>query len=104
MFSNSPFHIKLINTKLLIILAINLLLICLALMVIYNVHYARQLNIKLEYLNLSQQNQAIEYSKLLLEKSTLLSSQRVERIASEQLDLVPINPNLTIMLGVVDAN
>jgi hypothetical protein len=45
-----------------------------------NAIFYSNVNLKLEYLNLSQQNQAIEYSKLLLEKSTILRTRLTIRI------------------------
>jgi cell division protein FtsL len=77
-------------------LGIFFLMICLllsAMAVIVSKHLDRTLHIRLQQLQKNRDDLHIEWSRLLLEQSTLGSDPRVEKIAREQLGMTVPAPN-----------
>lgn len=64
-----------------------LLVMSSAIAVVYTKHINRSLHIQLQQLQKTRDNLHIEWSKLLLEQGTLGSDLRVEKIASDELNM-----------------
>lgn len=69
-----------------------------AIAVVVSKHLSRSLHIQLQELHHHRDVLHIEWSRLLLEQSTLGSDARVEKIASEQLGMKIPNPKQVMVL------
>lgn len=64
---------------------------------VYSKHKIRMLHVKLKKIDYERSMLNTEWSKLLLEKSTLMSDLRVEQIARNRLNM--INPEQIYIIG-----
>ena len=84
---DGPF-INIYYTKNFFILTITTLItICSALGVIYSKHKSRMLHILLQNMYTEHSNLNTEWSRLILEKSTLMTDFRIEQIAKQTLNM-----------------
>lgn len=64
---------------------------------VYSKHKIRTLHVKLKLMDNERSSLNTEWSKLLLEKSTLMSDLRVEQLAKRKLNM--INPEQIYIIG-----
>ncbi|MGD0465626.1 MAG: cell division protein FtsL [Gammaproteobacteria bacterium] len=84
---NGPF-INIFNNKVFFMLTITALIaISSALSVIYSKHKSRMLHILLQNIYTEHSNLNTEWSRLILEKSTLMTDFRIEQIAKQTLNM-----------------
>jgi len=69
-----------------------------AIAVVASKHLSRSLHIRLQDMQHSRDNLHVEWSRLLLEQSTLGSDARVEKIATEQLGMKIPSPKHVVVL------
>ena len=69
--------------------ALLMLSVCSAFLVIHSTHDCRQLYARLQVLEASRWHLEEEYGRLLLEQSTWASHHRVEKVATDDLGMLP---------------
>ncbi len=71
-----------------------------ALAVIYMRHESRQLFVELSALQEAGHELDVEWARLQIEEGTLTADGRIERIARERLDMVPVSEESRVMVRI----
>ncbi|MFK5983928.1 MAG: cell division protein FtsL [Pseudomonadota bacterium] len=78
-----------------IVLVLSVAVFVSAISVVYVTHYQRKLFVNLQSLQRDEDNMNIEWGKLQLEENTWSTTSRIEKIATQQLDMqVPLSEKI----------
>ena len=78
--------------------SVGLLVLCSAMGVVYTKHVNRHFYTELQQLRNERDRLHVEWTQLLLERGTLGSDMRVEKIARDELGMVFPSPEKTVMI------